>query len=94
MEAAGWRKKTFLGTNTDRGGEYVPTMLDGVREELEEKLADKISKDQREIKEESLLPEGWKQQDGAEVLLHLEGSRLSNTDRGDENASNIVGYIK
>ena len=47
-----------------------------------------------ERKKEGLLPEGWKQQDGAEVLLHLEGSRLSNTDRGDENASNIVGYIK
>ena len=29
--------------------------------------------EQREKCEENLLPDGWKQQDGAEVLLHTEG---------------------
>ena len=34
----------------------------------EEKLVDNIS-----TQEKGLLPEGWKQQDGAEILLHPEG---------------------
>ena len=47
------------------------------REEEEEKLADRIGKTRRENGEESLLPEGWKQQVGAEDLLHPEGRDCS-----------------
>ena len=41
-----------------------------MKEGRREKLADRIG---RERREESLLPEEWKQQDGAEILLHPEG---------------------